>query len=106
MPNQKLLEYVRAERVAGATKEAIVAALVSSGWRPEDITAAWLVARGPALPAAPVQAVPPTIRPQLLQPAATVSRVQVAQPKKSSPILRITVGILLALIIMGAWGAA
>ena len=105
MPDQHLLEYVRAERVAGATKEAIAAALASGGWRPEDIAAAWAVATEPELPAAPVQAAPPTIQPQPLQPAAT-ARVQAAQPKKSSPILRISVGILLALVIVSAWGAA
>jgi cytoskeletal protein RodZ len=106
MPNQQLLEYIRAQRALGATKGAIVAALASSGWRAEDVAAAWLVATEPELPAAPVQAIPPTIQPQPLQAAAIVSRVQVAQPNKSSPILRITVGILLALVIVGAWGAA
>jgi hypothetical protein len=61
MPNQQLLEYIRAQRGVGTSKDAIVAALAASGWKSEDIAAGWIVAteaelQAPAQAAATVKA--------------------------------------------------
>ena len=87
MVTQQLIEYIRAQRATGATKEAITATLTSSGWMPQDI-AAGIAATEPATPtktpigfAPATNVVQPTQPVQPIQPLKPVQPIQpVAQP--------------------------
>lgn len=73
MVNQQLLEYVRAQRAAGLSKEAIVQAAAPGGWTPADIDEAFDaldgVQRPPPPPPPPPVAAP--LQPRVVTPPPT-----------------------------------
>jgi hypothetical protein len=63
MINQQLLDYVRAQRSAGLSKEAITQALSAGGWTPNDVNEAFMAIEGvrtpPPPPGPPLQPIVP-----------------------------------------------
>lgn len=74
MINPQLLEYVRAQRTAGLSKEAIVQALAQGGWTPQDVNEAFMAIDGvqtpPVPPPAPPRATPGPVTPRVIIPPA------------------------------------
>ncbi len=93
MVTQQLIDFIRTQRAAGISKEAITASLASSGWLPQDI-AAGLTATDPVAPAkTPVGFAPAAgvVQPtQPMQPAQTAQPLQPIQPmqpmQKAQPV--------------------
>ena len=74
MINPQLLEYIRAQRAAGLSKDAITQALAAGGWNSQDANEAFMAIEGvktppPPPPAAPGPAAPRTITPPPTTPA-------------------------------------
>jgi hypothetical protein len=59
MINQQLLDYVRAQRSAGLSKEAILQALAAGGWTQNDVTEAFMALDGVKTPPSPPPPPPP-----------------------------------------------
>lgn len=68
MVNQQLLEYVRAQRTAGLSKEAIIKAAAPGGWTPEDLQEVFDTLDGVKKP--PVAPLQPPPAPHTPAPAA------------------------------------
>ena len=96
MVNPQLLQYVRAQRAAGVSKEDIIKALGGGGWSATDAQEAFAVIEAPPPPAAPRPAPLPPVTPAPVQqrptpiaapqPAAMTVRPQsaaVIQPRPS-----------------------
>jgi hypothetical protein len=85
MINQQLLEYVRSQKAAGLSKEAITQALAAGGWTAQDVNEAFMAIEGvrtpPSPPAAPSASMPAQTLP--VQPAGP--RVIVPPPSAQLP---------------------
>ncbi|HVZ76093.1 MAG TPA: hypothetical protein VG934_02355 [Candidatus Paceibacterota bacterium] len=63
MINPQLLEYVRAQRAAGLSKEVITQALAAGGWTPGDVTEAFMAIDGVQKPPTPPPPAPAPVAP-------------------------------------------
>ena len=88
MVNQQLLEYVRAQRTAGLSKEAIIKAAAAGGWTSADLEEIFAALDGTAKPAAPVPPPPPPPPPPAAQPQSRVITPppQPAVPTQAGPV--------------------
>ena len=78
MINEQLVQYVRAQRTNGLTKEAITAALAEGGWTSTDVNEAFMAIDGVSTP-------PPTPKPTPVAPR-TIIPPPGAAPVTSTPI--------------------
>lgn len=80
MVNPQLLQYVRAQRTAGISKEDIIKALAGGGWSASDAQEAFAAIDGP--PPAPLAPKPPAPPPvQTSAPAAMSAMSPAVQPR-------------------------
>lgn len=85
MINPQLLEYVRAQRSAGLSKDAIVQALAQGGWTPQDVNEAFMAIDGVQTPPPPPPA-PAPVAPRVIIPPVQPSVA--AAPAASAPVTR------------------
>ncbi|HVV39213.1 MAG TPA: hypothetical protein VHD31_02705 [Candidatus Paceibacterota bacterium] len=71
MINPQLLEYVRAQRAAGLSKDAITQALAQGGWSSQDANEAFMAIEGVKTPP-PAPAAPGPVAPRVLTPPTAV----------------------------------
>lgn len=90
MINPQLLNYVRAQRQAGVSKEDIIKALAGGGWSAQDAQEAFAALEGVQVPpsAAPNPPLQPaqasqSVSPAVRQPATATSPVQPIEPRSS-----------------------
>ncbi len=74
MINQQLLEYIRAQIKAGASKEDIKKTLASGGWNEQDATEAFMAIEGVQVPSVP-------LRPAVAPPSVSTAGVPIAAPR-------------------------
>ncbi len=79
MINQQLLDYVRAQRSSGLSKEAITQALAAGGWSANDVNEAFMAIEGVKTPPPPPAPIAPTMPRTIVPPAQTPVQTQ-AQP--------------------------
>ncbi len=68
MINQQLLEYVRAQKSTGLSREAITQALASGGWTADDVREAFMAIDGVSTPPAPTPPPPQQVAPRVVVP--------------------------------------
>jgi hypothetical protein len=71
MINPQLLEYVRAQRAAGLSKDAITQALATGGWSAQDANEAFMAIEGVKTPPPPPPSAPGPVAPRVITPPAT-----------------------------------
>lgn len=78
MINQQLLDYVRAQRSAGLSKEAITQALAAGGWTQTDVTEAFMALDGVKTPPPPPPPSPTAapMPPRVIVPPPTTPPIQ------------------------------
>src|SRR5437868_4076607 len=88
MINQQLLDYVRAQRTSGLSKEAITQALAAGGWTPNDVNEAFMAIEGVRTPPAapPIGQSSSAGAPQPIQPVQprTIIPPPGAQPQQAA----------------------
>ncbi len=110
--NEQLISYIRAQSAAGVPTEAIKQALQTSGWRAEDVAAAFASLMAPlpqqpvVPPPAPAAPVIPVIPASPVSPTAPVSApVQQAAtmgPRPRNRALIVTASIIIVLVVIAA----
>lgn len=85
MVNPQLLQYVRAQRTAGVSKEDIIKALAGGGWSAQDAQEAFAAVETPQPPVAPRPVPPPApvVAPQPVQVRSAPTMVVTPQPLSS-----------------------
>lgn len=79
MVNPQLLQYVRAQRAAGVSREEIIKALAGGGWSAQDAQEAFAAIEAPPPPAAPKPPPPPP------PPVMTPPPMTMAAPRPITP---------------------
>ena len=83
MINPQLLDYVRAQRAAGLSKDAITQALAAGGWTTQDANEAFMAIEGVKTPPPPPPASPATpgpVAPRVITPPTAVPGVAINPP--------------------------
>lgn len=101
MINPQLLNYVRAQRQAGVSKEAITKALAGGGWSAQDAEEAFAAIEGVTVPPqpprpapAPAPATKPTPQPQVqVRPVQPTQPVQAMAPQPAPAMAQTSVRI-------------
>lgn len=86
MINQQLLDYVRQQKTAGISKEAIIQALAAGGWTANDVNEAFMAIEGVKVPPPPPPPPPPLPAP-ITPPAPPVQPIPPLQSKGSRVIV-------------------
>ncbi|HVU80359.1 MAG TPA: hypothetical protein VHD37_03285 [Candidatus Paceibacterota bacterium] len=86
MINPQLLDYVRAQRASGLSKEAITQALAQGGWTAQDVSEAFMAIDGVQTPPPPPPAAPAAPAAPTMQAAAPVTAASVStSPAPAGP---------------------
>ncbi len=80
MINPQLLEYVRAQRASGLSKDAITQALAAGGWTAQDANEAFMAIEGVKTPPPPPPSAPGPAAPRVITPPTAVPGVAVNPP--------------------------
>ncbi len=92
MVNPQLLQYVRAQRAAGISKEDIVKALAGGGWSAQDAQEAFAAIDAPPPPPTPKPA-PPPITPPVSTPPVTAAPMQPRPAPAAAPVSQAPMGM-------------